>query len=720
MKKKVTILSRHPTMNHPNANAGPPKNTKLFIAGGFLLLLAVAVFSQQAFNLWMIDVSNPGAFLLWYTLSTFIFVLLLVFGFIFLRTLVKTLMERKQGKPGSRFKTSILAMLGVLTLLPAISVFAYSYGLVNRSIERWFGVPVNEMFVKLQEMERVSQQRQQEGVQSILEHLGANLPADFEQTRRIFDLKALVLLDPAGAIEVSAIEPDVVFDDLVQDALQSLGGNRAALVKHGNNWVGVRRIETTKGERILAGISPIRQDITALGDEVNKAKATYKRLGDDNEAFKKRYEAILALMTILFLFSALWVGLFLSKKVTEPIEALSVATREISSGNLSYRVGIQAADELGMLVRHFNDMASQLQGTTEELETRRHYMEIVLESVPTGVISVDPDFSIHTLNRAARTMFSVRDAKRLEDIFKDEELREILSLLGDAPETGATRDISFRSPGRPAHSAVTATPLAAGGFVLVVEDLTEFVRAQRASAWRDVARRLAHEIKNPLTPIQLSAERISRNISRLPETSPRVATVMQECVGAIMSEVSSLKHLVDEFVRFARLPTVARVPENMRELVDSTLKLYDGRMEGVQVQVHIPEDLPLILMDPTQMKRVLINLIDNALEALAGVTERSLRLACELTRDGTMARLTMEDTGVGIAPEDRERLFTPYFSTRKEGTGLGLSIASRIVSDHGGYIGAEPNFPRGTRFIIELPVCQESSLSTTSPASGSL
>jgi two-component system nitrogen regulation sensor histidine kinase NtrY len=709
-------------MNPQHPNEGPPKNTKLFIAGGFLLLLAVAVFSQQAFNLWMIDVSKPGQILLWYTLSTLIFLLLLVFGFIFLRTLVKTLMERKQGKPGSRFKTSILAMLGILTLLPAISVFAYSYGLVNRSIERWFGVPVAEIFATTKEMEQVDLQRQEE-IQSIFEHLAANLPVDFDQTRKTFAMKALFLLDTAGTVERASTEPgvpDSPFNDFVQTALRSLGEGRAILVKQDGNWVAIRRIDTPEGERILAGIAPIRQDIAALIAKVSNEKSAYDRLKTDVDAFKSRYEAILALMTILFLFSALWVGLFLSKKVTEPIEALSVATREISSGNLSYRVGIQAADELGMLVRHFNDMASRLQGTTEELETRRHYMEVVLESVPTGVISVDADFSIHTLNRAARTMFSVRDAKRLEDIFKDDELREILSLLGDAIETGTTRDISFRSPGRPAHSAVTATPLAAGGFVLVVEDLTEFVRAQRASAWRDVARRLAHEIKNPLTPIQLSAERISRNITRLPAASPRVATVMQECVGAIMSEVSSLKHLVDEFVRFARLPTVARVPENMRELVDATLRIYDGRMDGALVQINIPENLPLILMDSTQMKRVLINVIDNALEALANETERSLRIACELARDGTMARLTIEDTGVGIAPEDRERLFTPYFSTRKEGTGLGLSIASRIVSDHGGYIGAEPNVPRGTRFIIELPVCQESSLSTTSQASGSL
>jgi two-component system nitrogen regulation sensor histidine kinase NtrY len=679
-----------------------------------LILLVGVVFAQQAFNLSFISYSRPGQVLLLWALSTFIFVVTIVFGFIFLRTLVKTWVERKQGKPGSRFKTSLLAMMVVLTLLPAISVFAYAYGLVNRSIDRWFESPVAQVFQSAQKMEHANQQW-------IFDQLAANVPQDLEQARRLMHLKALILLNPNGEIDSISADPDVAVAEFAGDAVRSLGQTQAVLTQKDGNWVGVRWVETAQGKRILAGLIPPRPEVAELSAEIAAARDKYKRLETEKDAFKNIYNAILALVTILVLFASVWAGLFLSKKVTVPIEALAAATREISKGNLSHRVNIQAVDELGMLVSSFNSMASQLQGTTEELETRRHYMEVVLESVPTGVISLDADFRIHTVNRAARTMFGVGSAAGLEDIFKEGgDLREILSLLEEASETGKTRDISFRAPGRPAHSAVTVTRLTAGGFVLVVEDLTEFVRAQRATAWRDVARRLAHEIKNPLTPIQLSAERISRNISRLPAAPPRVATVMQECVGAIMNEVSGLKHLVDEFVRFARLPTVARVPENMRELVDQTLVLYDGRMEGVAVQVSIPDDLPLILMDSTQMKRVLINLIDNAMEALSGQDERSLRIACELARDGTMARLTIEDTGVGILPEDRERLFTPYFSTRKEGTGLGLSIASRIVSDHGGYIGAEPNTPRGTRFIIELPVCQESSLSTTSQASGSL
>jgi nitrogen fixation/metabolism regulation signal transduction histidine kinase len=698
-----------------------PQNTRLYIAIGFLLLLSVVVFAQQAFDLKFIPHSSltPNQILLLYALSTLIFVVLLVFGFILLRTLVKTWVERKQGKPGSRFKVSLLAMLGVLTLVPAVSVFAFAYGLTNRSIDKWLSAPVDEIFKTNEKIEGIVAKQQQENAQSILNYLAANVPSDFEQTRRTFQLKALILIHEDGSVEASSLEPGIDSNTLTREVFASLSKNSEAFSSLKGDWLATRSLEAAGTRRILAAVFPARMDLAEFSNEIDKQKDAYDTLKSSKNVFRNIYGTVLLLMTVLVLFAAVWLGLFLSKKVTEPIEALTAATREISSGNLAHRVNIEAGDEIGMLVSMFNDMSSRLQETTAELETRRRYMEIVLESIPTGVIALDPDLQIHTLNRSARTMFSVTTPAHLGDVFKGEDLKEIQGLLADSTEPGITREVSFRTPGRPANSAVTASRLSAGGFVLVVEDLTEVVRAQRASAWRDVARRLAHEIRNPLTPIQLSAERISRNIARLPGASPRVATVIQECVAAISDEVSSLKHLVDEFVRFARLPTVSRVPHPMKDLIDRTLALYEGRMEGVVLSVEIPDDLPLILMDSMLMRRVLINLIDNALEALSSQAERALRIRCELARDATMARLTVEDTGAGILDEDRERLFTPYFSTRKDGTGLGLSIASRIVADHGGYIGVEPNYPRGTRFVIELPVCQESSLSTTNPVSGS-
>jgi nitrogen fixation/metabolism regulation signal transduction histidine kinase len=430
-------------------------------------------------------------------------------------------------------------------------------------------------------------------------------------------------------------------------------------------------------------------------------------------------------MTVLLLFAAVWTGLFLSKKITVPIEALSVATREISSGNLDHRVDVEAEDELESLVGLFNDMAGKLQQTTVELDQRRRYTDTILEAVPTGVISVNDDYRVTRINRAARTMFSADHAETLSEIFSREDLDSIGELLRVCIQEGTTtrelrlqteRNASARGDG--VHSAVIANRLSTGGFVLVIEDLTDVVKAQKAMAWREVARQLAHEIKNPLTPIQLSAERIGRNLERASHPKgqppgqsgpldPRTQDVIRECVESIVSEVEGLKSLVNEFGRVARLPTIAQKPEEIQDLVGRTLALYEGRLDDVDVAVDIPGDLPSVLMDGRQIKRVLINLIDNALEAMQDRPAKRLGITCDLVRDRTMARLAVTDSGHGIAPEDRDRLFAPYFSTRKDGTGLGLAIASRIVADHGGYIGAETN-GGGARFMVDLPVWRES------------
>jgi nitrogen fixation/metabolism regulation signal transduction histidine kinase len=695
----------------------PPETTKLYVAGFCLVTLVLLVFAQAAFNLNPFlspTLLNQTALL--YTLSTLIFLVLLVFVFVLLRTLVKVFAERKQQKPGSQFKTSLLMSMIALTLVPATLLFLFTFGLVNRSIDKWFSAPVDEIFRATDELNRQWRLERESLARGILDHFGEQAQLDLDKTRQDFKLDGLFVLDPAGNILESSADQKLPFS-VVTQALSALGSSDEVFFDVSAGWIAARRVKSERGTEIFIATFPAPAKIRDMISKIASERARYDELNEKRKSYRDTYVYLVLLMMVLVSFAAVWIGLFLSKRITVPIEALSEATREISSGNLSHRVAVTARDELGLLVMLFNDMAEQLQFTTRELEARRKYMEIILESIPTAVVSVESDLRVNKVNRAARTMFSSEGAASLDQIF-GEDVEAIHELLSLANTNSVTREIEFSSHGRPAHTAVTATQLTAGGFVLVIEDLTEVVRAQKASAWREVARRLAHEIKNPLTPIQLSAERIARNMARLPSTPPRVTTVIEECVQAIVEEVSSLKNLVDEFVRFARLPTVSRVPKNMKELVDRTMSLYEGRLDAVTVVVDVPADLPPILMDPIQMKRVLVNLLDNALEALAGEPVQELTIRCELARDETMARLTICDTGRGIASDDRERLFTPYFSTRKNGTGLGLAISSRIVADHGGYIGVEPNTPKGTRFVVELPVCQESSLSMTSPASG--
>lgn len=697
----------------------PPQSTKLYAAGLFLVALALLVFVQAAFNLDKVfRPSEPNEILLLYTLSTFVFLVLLIFGFVLLRSLVKVWAERKQQKPGSKFKTSLLVTLISLTLIPATCLFLFAFGLVNRSLEKWFSVPVDQIFGAATDMSLQWRQEYESLARNILSHVAKESQPDPDQIRNDFQLKAFMVLDDAGHVIRSSAEPGVKTTELIKGIGSAVADQSEAFLDANPYWIAVRTTREDQQREILAAVFEKPKQITESTARIATNLQVYHSLAQSRRAIRDNSVLILLLTTVLVLFSAVWVGLFWSKRITVPIEALSEATREISAGNLDHRVHVQAQDELGLLVNHFNDMAEQLQSTTRELEARRKYTEIILESIPTGVISVDQDLRVNKVNRAARTMFSTENATKLDQIF-GQDVDSIRELLRAAKTGSITREIEFDSHGRPAQSAVTATKLTGGGFVLVIEDLTEVARAQKASAWREVARRLAHEIKNPLTPIQLSAERISRNITRLAAAPQRVINVIDECVHAIVEEVSSLKNLVDEFVRFARLPAVSRVPNNMRDLVEKTMALYEGRMDNVKVAVDIPAHLPLVLMDSLQMKRVLVNLLDNALEALAGEPIQELSLRCELTRDETMVRLTITDTGRGIASDDRERLFTPYFSTRKNGTGLGLAISSRIVADHGGYIGVEANSPRGTRFVLELPVCQESSLSMTSPVSGS-
>jgi len=696
-----------------------PKTTRLYAAGLFLLALALLLFVQAAFNLDpLFRPSEPNEIVLLAGLSAFIFLVLLIFGFILLRTLVKVWVERKQQKPGSKFKTTVLVSLVSLTLIPATLLFLFAFTLVNRSIEKWFSVPVDQIFSASGQISAEWRRDHEALEQSILSHLSEQPLGDLEKLRQTFQLKSLLVLNDEGQLVRSASDSDMAQNNLARQIRTALGNEQEAFLDIDPYWIGVRRGTTDDKQQIVAIVFPRPTRLVELNARLGEEKQNYAVLAQNRKFIRDFYVVILLLMTVLVLFAAVWIGLFLSKRITVPIEALSVATREISAGNLAHRVDIQAADELGLLVSLFNDMAEQLQGTTRELEARRRYMEIILESIPTGVISVDADLRVNKVNRAARTMFSDGTAATLNEIF-GQDVGAIRELLENANANSVTREIQFNVHGRPAHTAVTAIQLTAGGFVLVIEDLTEVARAQKASAWREVARRLAHEIKNPLTPIQLSAERIGRNVSRLPAASPRVRSIIEECVQSIVEEVSSLKNLVDEFVRFSRLPAVSRIPNSMKELVDRTMALYDGRLDSVTVVLDVPPELPQILMDPLQMKRVLVNLLDNALEALAGEQTQELTIRCELVRDETMARLTIADSGRGIAVDDRERLFTPYFSTRKNGTGLGLAISSRVVTDHGGYIGVEANTPKGTRFVIELPVCQESSLSMTSQVSGS-
>ncbi len=713
-----------------------PRAARLYLAGVAVLGLAFLVFAQAAFDLVpfggaLVRPTFPDHIVLLYVLSTFVFLILTVFAFILSRSLFKLLMERRMGRPGARFKTRLVMSMTALTLLPAFFLFAFAFGLVNRSIDKWFSVPVDSFFRTTTEIQAVWAAEHRANAEGILRELARAVPDDLGQAAANLNLDAIAIVRPDGTVLDSSAGPggstggsDDSLEGLARRARDTTSAPGPLLAETGRGLEGIVRLPGWAGEEeaFLVALFNPDERFETLARTIATDSQNYRTLREDQLWYRDLYVYILVLMTVLLLFAAVWTGLFLSKKITVPIEALSVATREISSGNLDHRVHVDAEDELESLVGLFNDMAAKLQHTTAELDQRRRYTDTVLEAVPTGVISVDDEYRVTRINRAARTMFSADHAETLAEIFSPDDLDTIGELLRVCVQEGTTtREFRLQtertaseSRGDGIQSAVIANRLSTGGFVLVIEDLTDVVKAQKATAWREVARQLAHEIKNPLTPIQLSAERISRNLERASHSRAqpgsfdrRTADVIRECVDSIVSEVEGLKSLVNEFGRVARLPAIAQKPEAIQDLVGRTLALYEGRLDDVEVAVDIPPDLPSVLMDGRQIKRVLINLIDNALEAMQDRPAKRLGITCGLVRDRTMARLTVTDSGHGVAPEDRDRLFAPYFSTRKDGTGLGLAIASRIVVDHGGYIGTESN-GGGARFIVDLPVWRES------------
>jgi two-component system nitrogen regulation sensor histidine kinase NtrY len=428
------------------------------------------------------------------------------------------------------------------------------------------------------------------------------------------------------------------------------------------------------------------------------------------------------MVTLLILFGATWMGSYLAKRITRPVLMLSAAAREIGAGRLDQRVEPQSNDEFGSLVEAFNSMARELaagrrrvdRGTIQlerkhgEVEGRRRYIETILERIATGVVSVDAAGVITTINTAAARLLSL-DRQIVGQpalaVFDRADLQPLGALLAGAGSRSEppTHEISLAREGQELHLAAVATALVADsgaseGVVLVLDDVTPLIRAQKVAAWREVARRLAHEIKNPLTPIQLSAERLRRHFAGAP---PLAKALADECTQTIVGEVESLKGLVDEFSQFARMPAPRTVPTDLAQLITDTVALYNGIFTDVRIDQRFAPGVPLVRLDAEQIRRVMINLMDNAIEAM----ERRGHIVVDTQLDAanSVVRVVVADDGPGIPAGEREKLFLPYYSTKRRGSGLGLAIVRRIIAEHGGSIEVGDNTPRGTRFTIELP-----------------
>jgi len=447
----------------------------------------------------------------------------------------------------------------------------------------------------------------------------------------------------------------------------------------------------------------------------------------------------LALLTLLLIFASSWSAFYLARGLTVPIKALAEGADEIAHGNLSHRVEVVAEDELALLVTAFNGMSSRLEANSHELSERRKYIETVLQSLSAGVISFDAENRVTTINRAAIQMLRLENANfeqfSLDQLLRDENRATVEKLIRRANRMGHaveqtvlyrenSEGISRADSSIPVALGATALPVIpqgnSGGVVVVIEDLSELLHAQRAAAWQEVARRMAHEFKNPLTPIQLSAERIAKRFDDLEKTNgqmsdelvltddrrndKRSASVIRDGTETILREVASLKSMVDEFSRFARLPEIKLAPADLNDVVRQAVALYEDRHEHISIEISLLPDLPKCMLDEEQLKRVFVNLIDNSIEAFSPTrSDKRINISTDFDPARDVVIATVTDNGEGISETDLSKLFYPYFSTKGRGTGLGLAIVKRIVDEHHGSVKAEQNVPKGARFVLEIP-----------------
>jgi two-component system, NtrC family, nitrogen regulation sensor histidine kinase NtrY len=701
----------------------------IWLIGIISLILLVLLVLLQTSNIWKnLSIETANDTITLYALSTLNFIAFIIFAFIFIRNIVKLTRESRALQLGAKLKTRLLIYLVGLSILPIIAMAGFSFLFMNRAIERWF-VQIPENVVRA--------------------------PAKI-QTKAIEDQNAK-LSETARMLAIT-LEGKTLDQTLLQEIVKLGNLTRIEIIsKSGNIFANTENAlnpqQKTEFENIIRLIrsdklSEYEEKSLADGQGLDVAQATFadgRRLlivtdfkstvdvselvGDTLRQFdllKNKQQNVrqigfstLGLLTFLLIFASSWTAFYIARGLTAPIKAIAEGSDEIARGNFSHRVDVFAEDELGLLVTAFNQMSSKLEENSQELVDRRKYTETVLQSLSTGVISFNAASNVTTINNAAIQMFRLEAADfkgfTLENLLGEENRVILERLLSRAKRIGQATEQTVLARentdgntenGEALPVALTATALPEeNGVVLVIEDLTELISAQRASAWQEVARRMAHEIKNPLTPIQLSAERIRKNFAHSSEAKSelKLGKVIDESTETILREVSSLKGMVDEFSRFARLPDIKLEIGNLNQLITNAVPLFHDR--GVNIELDLAVDLPNVLMDEEQMRRVFANIIENSCEAVDNSNKvNSIVIRSEYSQSRELVIVEISDNGKGINLRDIQKLFQPYYSTKGRGTGLGLAIVQRIMLDHGGKIIASNNPKGGAKFSLQLPL----------------
>ena len=722
-----------------------------------IVLLAIAVFllfailvSQTAFNQTILRPDSNQQVVVFYALSLLISLLFVALTFVLARNLLKLFAERRLGVLGSKFRTRMVVGALLLSFVPVMVMYWFAYGLMNRSIDKWFSTPVEEVRADTDAMASLlagyaAQNARSEAIAiaAAPETQRAFEGHGFAATVEEFRLHeatlqggfTLALQNGVAEASLGAPAPWSVLKQKLPLA-QAAAGQPAPFTWEQTEYT-LGSAPVGKNGVILVAM-PLPPEFSRTVKQIEASQQRYLQLSRERRHVRQTYMGLLLLLTMMVLFVTTWLALFLSKLVTRPLAALAEATQEISRGRLDYRIDVSAADEIGDLVRSFNRMAEELEtsrrqieassrdasAANAELDQRRRQMETILESIPTGVLSLDASRNVTHANQALQRMFHpegyvdgmrMQRGARLTEVFPPEVLQDLEALLRRADRMGmTTSQLEMPLQRTSLNVAVTVAILRRqderSGYVIVFEDLSDLLKAQKQAAWREVARRVAHEIKNPLTPIALSAERIQRHLERATVPDKASLDIVRACAETIEGAVETVRRLVDEFSTLARFPASNPHPADINEVIESALAMFNGRMDGIGLHKSLAPDLPKVMADAEAIKRALANLVDNAAEAMHDSLVREIQISTALVASRDAVEITVADTGHGVTRELKEKLFLPYFSTRKRGTGLGLAIVSRVIEEHHGSIRVEENQPVGARFILELPVVPEPAL----------
>lgn len=731
-------------MNTPDSKSVANRRfwERIIVSAAFVLILTLGFLEGWFFRL-RSDLPAFGNILLFIFINLNVLLLLLL-AYLVLRNIVKLIFERKRNILGSRLKTRLVAASVGLTLIPAIPLFWLASQFIFSSLDHWFSSQVEQslensvMLAKeyverertslvsecrglMPEVARIINQDQGQG------HLDSSIQLFFRSR-----IDAVYVFNSSGSLKwtlrqntAAEIDPVNLKNSFQKESGTSSriinlpSGNREAIAAH------LVFPTPPDGEAQILAVRILPANLTRELDSITAGYENYLQLKMLHLPLKKSHFITFSIVTMLAIFAAVWFGFYLAKNLTGSIQKLLTATQRIAEGDLDVRLEPERQDEIGMLMASFNNMTEDLresrekldgaynalQSTNVELDERRRYMEIVLRNIAAGVVSVDAQGNITTINKSAEAIFGIKAdearGRHYSEFLDPSHLEIVKSFMAsykDGRQAYLEQPAQVKVGGSPMSLLIKVSVLRDDrdkymGIVVVLDDFTELEKAQRMAAWREVARRIAHEIKNPLTPIQLSAQRLRR---KYPELVEGDGSIFDECTRTIVQQVDHMKHLVNEFSRFARLPRARLAPCSLSEIVEEGLSLYRHNYTRISFHLEKDDSMPPLRLDRDQFRQVIINLLENAVHALE---HEEGEITIRLSHDPVLkiARLECADTGHGIAPENRLRIFEPYYSTREKGTGLGLAIVSSIIADHNGFIRVRGNTPRGTVFTIELP-----------------